>query len=259
MNNQDLLKPQNSLNRLASLTLPKATLTVLPPEHWFLPIVSFSYGEAFHTNDPRIGNGTDQPTLLAPSRAYQLVVSKVIKQTQFYLTLRRVSNSVELAKIDPDTGLQDVVGPSLNKVISMSAQRNFSRGSFFVSYAQADARDRITGEAIPEAPRMILETVASVNRLPFHLRLRGEYEFVKAKPLGDGFTGVPVTEIRGAVLRPFFEERMSIAANFLIARGYTGQTTETLALPNEVSPFERVVGVPLKSYVGLSLTYYCKH
>ena len=116
MNNQDLLKPQNSLNRLASLTLPKATLTVLPPEHWFLPIVSFSYGEAFHTNDPRIGNGTDQPTLLAPSRAYQLVVSKVIKQTQFYQTQRRVSNSVELAKIDPDTGLQDVVGPSLNKV-----------------------------------------------------------------------------------------------------------------------------------------------
>jgi hypothetical protein len=52
---------------------------------------------------------------------------------------------------------------------------------------------------------------------------------------------------------------MSIAVNFLIANGYTGQTTEVLALPNELTPFERVVGVPLKSYVGLSWTYYLKH
>ena len=113
MNNQDLINPQNSFDRLATLTLPKATLTLLPPDRWYLPIVSFSYGEAFHTNDPRIGNGTHQPTLLAPSRAYQLVVSKVIKQTQFYLTLRRVSNSLELAKIDPDTGLQYLSGRTI--------------------------------------------------------------------------------------------------------------------------------------------------
>ena len=259
MNNQDLINPQNSFDRLATLTLPKATLTLLPPDRWYLPIVSFSYGEAFHTNDPRIGNGTDQPTLLAPSRAYQLVLSKVIAQTQFYLTLRRVSNSLELAKIDPDTGLQEVVGPSLNKVISISAQRNFSRGSFYISYAQADARDRITGEPIPEAPRTIVDAVASLNQLPWNLCLRGEYEFVKAKPLGDGFTGVPVNEIRGAVLRTFLEDRMSVGVNFLVASGYTGQTTEVLALPNESEPFERVVGVPLKSYVGLSWTYYFKH
>ncbi len=258
MNNQDLLAPQNSFDKLSTLTLPKGTLTLLPPDRWYLPIVSLSYGEAFHTNDPRIGDGTGQPTLLAPSRAYQLVISKVIKQTQFYVTLRRVSNSLELAKIDPDTGLQEVVGPSLNKVISVSAQRHFSRGSFYLSYAQADARDRITGEPIPEAPRMIVDAVGSLNRLPFHLRLRGEYEFVKAKPLGDGFTGVPVQEIRGAILRPFLEDRMSIAVNFLIARGYTGQTTETLALANESEPFERVVGVPLKPYVGMSWTYYFK-
>jgi len=259
MNNQDLINPQNSFNRQASLTLPKATLTLLPPDRWYLPIVSFSYGKAFHTNDPRIGNGTGQPTLLAASRAYQLVISKVIKQTQFYVTVRRVSNSLELAKIDADTGLQDVVGPSLNKVIAVSMQRNFSFGSLYLSYAQADARDRITSEPIPEAPRMIIDAVGSINRLPYRLRLRGQYEYVKAKPLGDGFTGVPVTEIRGALLRTFLEDRMSIAANFLIAKGYTGQTTETLALPGEPSPIARVVGVPLKSYVGLSWTYYFKH
>ena len=258
MNNQDLINPQNSFDKLATLTLPKATVTVLPPDRWYLPLVSFSYGEAFHTNDPRIGTGTDQPTLVAPSRAYQLVISKVIKQTQLYLTMRRVSNSLQLGKIDADTGLQEAEGPSLNKVVSISIQRNFSSGSLYVSYAQADARDRITGEPVPEAPRLIFDIVASANRLPFHLRARAEYEFVKAKPLGDGFTGLPVNEFRGAVLRPFLEDRMSIAVNFLIADGYTGQTTEVLALPTEPTPFERIVGVPLKSYVGLSWTYYFK-
>ena len=256
--NQDLINPQNSFNRLATLTLPKGTLTFLPPDNWLLPTVAFSYGEAFHTNDPRIGTGAGQPTLLAPSRAYQIVISKVLTQTQFYVTLRRVSNSLELGKIDPDTGLQDAVGPSLNKVISISAQRNFTWGALYVSYAQADARDRETGEPVPEAPRMIWDAVGSLYKLPFHLQARGEFEYVKAKPLGDGFTGVPVTEIRGAVLRPFLENRMSIATNFLIANGFTGQTTETLALPTEPVPFERVVGIPLKSYVSLSWTYYFK-
>ncbi len=258
MDNQDLINPQNSFNKLASLTLPKGTLTLAPPNRWHLPMVAFSYGEAFHTEDPRIGNGTGQPAVLAPSRAYQLVLSKIIKQTQIYVTLKHVYNSQELAKIDPDTGLQEIVGPSINKVLSASLQRNFKYGAIYISYAQADARDAQTGEPIPEAPRTIWDAVASENHLPFHLQVRAEFEFVKAKPLGDGFVGVPVTEFRGAVLRPFYENRMSIAANFLIASGYTGQTTEVLALPSDTLPFERVVGVPLKSYVSLSWTYYFK-
>src|SRR5664279_1259901 len=255
MENQDLINPQNSFNKLSALTLPKGTVTLLPPDRWYLPQVAFSYGEAFHTTDPRIGNGTGDPTLLAPSRAYQLVLSKVIKQTQFFVTLKRVSNSLELAKIDPDTGLQDVVGPSLNKVLAVSMQRNFSRGALYVSYSQADARDRETGLPIPEAPRTIWDAVGSYNQLPFHLRARGEFQFVKAKPLGDGFFGVPVTEVRGALLRPFLGDRMSIAANFLIASGYTGQTTEVLALPTDPLPVERIVGALLKSYISLSWTY----
>ena len=142
---------------------------------WYLPTVAFSYGFGFHTEDPRIGNGTDVPTLLAPSRAEQLVLSKVLKQTQFYLTLRRTSNSQELAKIDPDTGLQEIVGPSVNKVISISAQRNFPFGAIYVSYAQADARDSSDGQPIPEAPRFIWDTVRSITRLPLRLQFRGEY------------------------------------------------------------------------------------
>jgi len=257
MNNQDLISPLNSFNRPSSLTLPKGTLTITPPDRWYLPTVAFSAGESFHTNDPRIATdgSSTLPTLLAPSRAYQLVISKTAKQTQFYLTLRRVSNSLELAKIDPDTGLQDIVGPSLNRVLSASIQRNFSRGSFLVSFAQADARDRYTGEPVPEAPRQIWDAVGTANRLPFRLQVRGEFEYVKAKPLGDGFTGVPVTEVRGAVLRTFMEDKMALGANFLIANGYTGQTTEVLALPGDSAPFEGIVGVPLKSYVGLGFTY----
>jgi Carboxypeptidase regulatory-like domain len=256
MDNRDILNPKNSFDKLAALTLPKGTLTLLPSDRPYLPTVAFSYGEAFHTNDPRIGAGIEQPTLLSPSRAYQLVLSKVVKQTQLYVTLRRVSNSQDLAKIDPDTGLQQIVGPSVNRVLSVSLQRNFSRGAFFISYAQADARDTRSGKPVPEAPRLIWDAVASENHLPFHLQARGEFEYVKAKPLGDGFVGVPVTEVRGAILRPFLDNRISIAANFLVASGYTGQTTETLALPTDPFPFERIVGVPLKSYVSLSWTYY---
>lgn len=49
------------------------------------------------------------------------------------------------------------------------------------------------------------------------LEVRGEFEFVRAKPLG------AVVEMRGAVLRPFLENRMSAGANFLNAGGYTGR------------------------------------
>jgi hypothetical protein len=139
MNNQDLQSQANSFNRMASLSLPKATLTLFPAASGPLPMVAFSYGEGFHTEDPRIGAGTDQPMLLAPSRAYQLRISKVIKQFRFNVTLRRTSNSQELAKLNPDTGLQDFFGPSLNRSIVVSVQRNFSRGAFYISYAQADA------------------------------------------------------------------------------------------------------------------------
>ena len=259
MDNADKLTPQNSFGRLAGLTLPKATINILPPEHLFVPSVSFSYGEAFHTEDPRIGNGTGTPTLLSPSRAYQLVLEKTVAKTELRLVLRHVTNAQELAKIDPDTGLQEDVGPSLNRVLSVTLQRTFSQGSLFVSYSQADARDRLTGTPVPEAPRFIWDTVATANRLPLHLRARAEFEYVRAKPLGDGFVGVAVPEFRGAVLKAFSGGRIILSTEFLIASGYTGQTTEVFALPSDPTyptPIERVVGVPLQSYVSLSWTYH---
>jgi carboxypeptidase family protein len=264
--NQDKINPKNSFDKLAALTLPKASLAIIPPENTFLPSVAFSYGEAFHTEDPRIGTGTAQPTLLAPSRAYQLVMEKTVKKFEWRVTLKHVTNSQELAKIDPDTGLQEDVGPSLNRVISMSLQRTFSQGSIFVSYAQADARDLLTGEPTPEAPRLIWDAVATENHLPFGLRARVEFEFVRAKPLGEGCglagntvcMGSPVPEFRGALVKPFFDGRMIVSTEFLIANGYTGQTTEVFAYPSDPAfptTFQRVVGVPLKSYVTVNWIY----
>jgi Carboxypeptidase regulatory-like domain len=267
IDNQDKINPLNSFDKLAGLTLPKASLTILPPQNGFLPTIAFSYGEAFHTEDPRIGTGTGEPTLLAPSRAYQLVLDETLKKFELRFTLKHVTNSQELAKIDPDTGLQEDVGPSLNRVISVSLQRTFSHGSIFISYAQADARDLLTGEPTPEAPRLIWDAIATENHLPFGLRARAEFEYVRKKPLGEGCgpaanvvcIGEPVPEFRGAVLRPFFDGRMVLSTEFLIANGYTGQTTEVFAYPSDptfAAPFQRIVGVPLKSYITMSWTYH---
>src|SRR5262249_34500 len=49
--NKDKLDPANSFHRLTGITTPKGTLTLLPPGER-LPEIAFSYGQAFHTNDP---------------------------------------------------------------------------------------------------------------------------------------------------------------------------------------------------------------
>jgi hypothetical protein len=258
INNQDLINPQNSFDRLAGLTLPKATFTIFPPESTFLPAVALSYGEAFHTEDPRIGTGAGQPTLLAPSRAYQMVVSKNVKKTEMKITLKHVTNSQELAKIDPDTGLQEDEGPSLNRAISVSLKHTFSQGSISATYEQANARDLTTGAPTPEAPRFIWDTLATADHLPFGLHGRCEFEYVRAKPVGDGFVGPAVPEFRGALFRPFMDGRMTLSTEFLIASGYSGETTEMFAFPSDPTyptPVERVVGVPIKSYVTVSWIY----
>jgi hypothetical protein len=63
----------------------------------------------------------------------------------------------------------------------------------------------------------------------------------------------------GTLIRQVRENRICVGANFLIAGGYTGQTPEALAVPTDAASFsaslERVVGVPLKSYVSVSWSY----
>ena len=172
------------------------------------------------------------------------------------MTLARVSNSIQLAQIDPDTGLQMDLGPSLIRSVTIAASRRFSSGYLQVSFARANATDLWTRGPVPEAPRLIWDAAGTWQRLPLHLRARGEFEYVGTKPLGDGFKGVPVREIRLGLLRSFSEGKWNAGVNAFLANGYTGQTLETLQLPGEPAPFERIVGVRLKPYVAVSLAYH---
>jgi hypothetical protein len=65
-----------------------------------------------------------------------------------------------------------------------------------------------------------------------------------------------VREFRGALVRNFQEGRIQVGLHFQLASGYTGQTTEVLALPGEGDPFERVVGVYIPSYASASFSYH---
>jgi len=256
--NHDLYRSNLSFSRHASINSPKETITFLPPPTTsYLPTVSLSYGQSFHINDPRIGTTAIQGgTIVSKARSYQLVVSKTVARTEFRVTLEHVTTAQQLARISNDTGLQEDVGPGILKSLAVTARRNFSHGFVQALFARADARDRLTGEPTPEAPRLIWDFLGTMDRLPFHLLARGEYEEVGRKPLGDSFAAIPVREFRGALLRPFASKGIDVGVNFLIAGGYGGQTLETLALPGEASPFERIAGLPLKSYVTASFTYH---
>ncbi len=254
--NTDLLNPLGTYNTSVGFNSPKTTLSFVPEGRRALPAVAFSFGEAFFTNDPRTGIGTLRGAPISREHSYQLVVSKRFFDTDFRVTLGHVTTEASLAKIDPDTGLQQDEGPGRNKFITVAARRYFRFGSLQASVSKADARTLDNGLPIPEAPRLIVDVLGTINTLPYKLQARAEYEQVGAKPLGDGFTSVPVREFRGALLRSFASGRMDLGCNFLIASGYTGQTTEVLALPGESVASERVVGVYLPSYVSLSYSYH---
>lgn len=195
-------------------------------------------------------------SIVSKARSNQLVVSKTAWKTDFRMTLEHVTTAQSLARISNDTGLQEDQGPGMLKSLSVTARHNFARGFIQGLYARADARDRLTGEPILEAPRLIWDVLGTIDRLPGHLVARAEYEQVGRKPLGDGFIAVPVREFRGAVSRPFPSKGFDVGLNFFVARGYGGQTLETLALPGEGNPFERITGFPLKSYATASVTYH---
>ena len=257
-NNTDRLAPANSYQSRAGLTSPRGTLSFRVPNKSHIPVLAFSSGVAFHTNDPRIGLGTGHGTPIATSHATQLVATESAFGAQFRLALTRVSNSQELAKIDPDTGLQQDVGPSLVRALTFSAQRHFSFGSFQATFAQAQAEDRLTGQDVPEAPQLIWDVSGTSHTLPGRLRALGGFAYVGRKPLGDGFTAVRVREIRGSLTRSFHGDSFEAGAHFLLASGYTGQTLETLQLSNDTMPIERIVGVRNSSYAGVSFTYHLK-
>ena len=284
VDNDDRLNPQNSFHTWVGVNSPKATVSFIPKESGLVPRVSLSFGQAFFTEDPRIGTGTTAGTPVATSHSYQLVASKTIHKTDVRLTLGHVTSSAELAKIDPDTGLQENEGPSRLRFMTVAVRRNFRYGSLLATFSKADARDLDSGQPTPEAPRTIFDLLGTIQKLPFGLQMRGEFEYVGAKPLGTGClpdlnaqcTGTPVKEFRGALIRPFMNGRLTAGVNFLIASGYTGQTIENFCVPPPVppefgppvpcpaqsptpgllvSPISEVVGVRIPSYASITVTY----
>jgi hypothetical protein len=142
----------------------------------------------------------------------------------------------------------------------VAVRRNFAQGSLLATLSKADGRDIGTGEPTPEAPRTICDLLGTIQKLPFGLQARGEFEYVGAQPLGTGCnpanlnsecTGTPVKEVRGAVVRPFLNGRMDAGVNFLIASGYSGRTTEDF-YPSEI---QQVVGVRIPSYASVTVSY----
>ncbi|MFZ0201657.1 MAG: TonB-dependent receptor [Candidatus Sulfotelmatobacter sp.] len=257
--NDDLLQAQNSFQKWVGVNSPKATVSFLPKDSWYAPLISLSFGQAFFTEDPRIGAGSSAGSPVATSHSYQAVASKTVHNTDLRLTLGHVTSSAELAKLDPDTGLQFNEGPSRLRFLTVALRQNFSQGSLLATFSKADARDLDTGEPTPEAPRTIFDLLGTIQKLPLHLQARGEFEYVGTKPLGTGClpklnaecTGTPVKEFRGAMVRPFANGRFTAGVNFLIASGYTGQTTENF-YPSDI---QEVVGVRLPSYASISFTY----
>lgn len=258
--NHDLRTPRNSFNRSFGVNTPKATLSFVPGTSRFIPQIALSFGDAFFTEDPRIGLGNTAGSPVAKTRSYQVSVSKATRNTDLRLTLGHVTKSAELAKIDPDTGLQFNEGPSRLRFMTLGVRRNFALGSIQTSLSKADARDLDSGEPTPEAPRMIFDLLGTIQKLPLHLEARGEFEVVGRKPLGTGCNagnlnaecvGTPVREFRGALVRPFLNGRANAGVNFLFACGYAGQTTESF-YPSEI---QEVVGVRIPSSASLSLTY----
>lgn len=285
IDNQDLVTPTNSWNRLVGINSPKATLTFFPKDSWWGPEVALSFGKSFFTEDPRIGAAVQQTPTGAPeavdpvetARSYQLVASKRIHRTELKLTLGHETQSAEYGKIDPDTGLQFDLGPGRIRYLAATVRQMFSYGSFEATLEQADAREVNSGQITPEAPRLIGDFSWTYQKLPFRLQAKGEFEYVGRKVVGNGCDesnpneltsyclGVPNEEFRLALARPFHNGRINVGINMMIARGYTGQTTENFAtdyrpgyagpLPVPDNPIAEVVGVRIPSYASVNFTY----
>jgi hypothetical protein len=286
IDNQDLLTPANSWSRLVGLNSPKATITFFPQDSWYVPQVALSYGKSFFTEDPRTGSATGQntptgaPAAVDPvetARSYQLVAGKTFHKTDLKLTLGHETQTAEYGKIDPDTGLQFDLGPGRIRYLALTLRRRFNYGALQATFEQADARDLDTGQITPEAPRLIGDLSWTYQKLPYHLQAKGEFEYVGRKVVGNGCdesnpndltsycVGRPNKEFRLALARPFLEGRINLGLNMMLARGYTGQTTENFAtdyrpgyvgpLPVPDNPIAEVVGVRIPSYASLNFTY----
>jgi hypothetical protein len=300
MINTDKMKPDYSFNEWKEFVSPKTTLTWSPgvgPTQW-LPSVSFSLGQAFFTEDPRISvaasAGTGASAFANPferSHAEQLVLDKSVAGTDVRVTLSRTTTTATLAKIDPDNGSAEDLGPGTIKFLTANVSHRFRFGMVQAIASKADARleafNGTPGTVTPEAPRTIFDVLTVLDTLPLGLQARAEYEYVGHKFLDAGnvnhpeqYEAIPVGETRIALVRPFLDGRLELGMNGLVARGYTGQTTETFdpnwsvaasatslpycasgsgpsGLPNDFDcgTVERGVGIRMVSFLGGSISW----
>jgi hypothetical protein len=301
MINTDKMRPTYSFNEWKEFENPKATVAWSPgtgPSRW-LPSASFSIGQAFFTEDPRINvapsaTGTGAAALANPferSHAEQLVLEKVFSGTDVRVTVGRTTTTATMAKIDPDNGSAEDLGPSTIKFLTANVRHQFSFGTLQAIFSKADARletfNGIPGTVTPEAPRTIFDALSTLDKLPLGLHARAEYEYVGHKFLDAGnpqhpeqYEAIPVDETRIAVVHPFLDGRLELGADALLARGYTGQTTETFdpnwsvatsstslpycapgsgpsGLPNDFDcgTVERGVGIRMVSWAGGSISW----
>jgi hypothetical protein len=254
LKNTDMMNLAYSFDLWSTILAPKATLAWTPgagSAHW-LPSTSFSIGQAFFTEDPRIavgskaaGSPSGAAALASPferSHSEQLVLEKEISATEVRVTAGRTTTTQTLGKIDPDNGTQQPLGPGMLKFLTVSLRHQFgSFGTLQGVISKADARllgaavdgERIPAQITPEAPRTLFDALATLDRLPAGLHARGEYEYVGHKQLDLGnaqhpsaYEAIPVSETRLAVVRAFLSGRLELGANGMLARGSTGQTTE---------------------------------
>ena len=291
ISNQDLITPVNSWNKLVGLNSPKATLTFVPGALRIAPRVSLSFGKSFFTEDPREGAALAGPTAVDPvetARSYQLVASKTFNKTDVKIMLGHETQTAEYGKIDPDQGLQFDLGPGRIRFLAAMLRQTFAHGSLLATFEQADARlIQNSFSVVPEAPRLIGDLTGTYDRLPFHIQVKGEFEYVGQKVVGQGCSeasylsgdanalnyyclGVPNKEFRFAAARPFDGGRLNLGVNTMIACGFTGQTTENFGAagafaPGAVglatnglvpaNPVSEVVGVRIPSYASVNVTW----
>ena len=270
LKNEDKMTPEHSFDLWSTFLAPKATVAWTPgigAAHW-LPSASFSLGQAFFTQDPRIsvqGTPTGPKGSAAPpspferSHSMQLVAEKEFSATDVRLTLGRTTTTETLGKIDPDNGTPFDLGPGRLSFFSASVRHQFSGyGSAQAVFSKANAE--VQGEfglnsgwnPTVEAPRTIFDSLVTLDKLPMGLHGRGEYEYVGHKIL-DGpnsqngekqLEAIPVGETRLALVRTFLDGQVEVGANGLLARGYTGQTTETIAALASGAPWRVGDGIP---------------
>jgi len=270
------LVPADSFDLWSTFLAPKATLAWTPGTRHFrwLPSASFSLGQAFFTQDPRISvqgaltgpaGAAALPSPFERSHSMQLVLEKEFSSTDVRVTLGRTTTTETLGKIDPDNGTPFDLGPGNLKFLTANVRHQFSSyGSVQAVFSKADARvlnefssdpgiTGITGwNPTVEAPRTIFDFLLTLDKLPLGLHARGEYEYVGHKILDAAnsqngwkqLEAIPVGETRLALVRTFLDGRLEVGANGMLARGYTGQTTETIAPLASGAPWQVGAGIP---------------